>query len=65
VASGITLIPDISQNTGICGWLGGISWGQDIAAADPNPNVAGVTLTDDAGVNTLTDDAGTNTLQSG
>lgn len=57
MASGITLIPDISQNTGISSGFGGISVGAGISGNNPNPVTAGRLLTDSSG-NLLTDASG-------
>ena len=56
MAGGITLTPDISLNTGISGWLGGISAGADIAGNNPNPATGGgQAIQTDAGVGIQTD----------
>jgi hypothetical protein len=64
MAGSITLTPDISLNTGISGWLGGISLGTDISGNNPNPATgspqaiqtdAGIGITTDAGVPITTD----------
>jgi hypothetical protein len=58
VASGITLIPDISQNTGISSGFVGISAGADITGNNPNAPVTGALLTE-AGGAILTEAGGT------
>jgi hypothetical protein len=53
---GISVFPDISSSTGICGWLGGITEGADIVENNPNAS-GGQTLQTDAGI-VLNTDAG-------
>lgn len=61
MASGITLVADISQATGISSGFGAISNGSGISGNAPSTGPtfflttdAGVKLTDDAGANRLT-----------
>lgn len=57
MSSGITLIPDISQNTGISSGFAGISNGADISGNNPNPS--GTSLLAETGAALLTESGGT------
>ncbi len=58
MSSGLSLATDISYNTGISGWLGGISAGADIAGNNPNPAIGGGPLLTEAGGGILTEAGG-------